>query len=85
MFELYLTGAYAVPELLDILNNEWGYRTVKRLKSGGTPLRLASLHNILKTHSRYRTEWKGINSQNYRGGTVSMARFSEKIVKKISP
>ena len=48
MFELYLTGAYAVPELLDILNNEWGYRTVKRLKSGGTPLRLASLHNILE-------------------------------------
>ena len=48
MFELYITGKYTVPELLDILNNKWGYRTVRRLKSGGTPLRLASLHNILE-------------------------------------
>ena len=27
---LILTGDYSVPQVLDIMNNEWGFRTVKK-------------------------------------------------------
>ena len=37
-WERMLTGAYSVPQVLDTLNNEWGYRTFQRRKRGGIPL-----------------------------------------------
>ncbi len=48
MFQLYLTGNYTVPELADIMNNDWGYRTPKRLKIGGNPLGVSTLHRMLE-------------------------------------
>ena len=48
MFELYLTGNYSVPEITDIANNEWGYRTVKRLKIGGNPLMPSTVNRMLE-------------------------------------
>lgn len=30
--DLMLTGEYSVQQILEIMNNEWGYRTVKRKK-----------------------------------------------------
>ena len=35
---LMFTGAYSVPQVLNVLNNEWGYRTFQRRRRGGIPL-----------------------------------------------
>lgn len=32
--DLLLTGAYSVPQVLNILNNDWGYRTRRTRKTG---------------------------------------------------
>ena len=37
-WDLMLTGAYSVPQVIDILNNQWGYRTMLHHKVGGKPV-----------------------------------------------
>lgn len=37
-FDLFLTGSYSANEVLEILNNKWGYKTRKKKKEGGKPL-----------------------------------------------
>jgi site-specific DNA recombinase len=44
MWDLLLTGTYSVPEIVDIANNKWGFRTVIRRKLGGKPLSLAQIY-----------------------------------------
>ena len=51
-FDLMLTGDYSVQQILDITNNEWGYTTFKRKKTGGKPLSRTALYNIF-TNMRY--------------------------------
>lgn len=46
--DLLLTGEYSVPQVLEILNNEWGYRTIKRRKSGGDRLSRAGFYSWLR-------------------------------------
>ena len=46
--DLYLTGEYSVQQILDKLNNEWGYRTVQRKKKGGTPIGRSSLYYMFR-------------------------------------
>ncbi|OGF25116.1 hypothetical protein A2303_02060 [Candidatus Falkowbacteria bacterium RIFOXYB2_FULL_47_14] len=43
----FLTGAYTAMEVLNILNNEWGYKTVKRRKLGGNELSKSTWYKIL--------------------------------------
>lgn len=38
LWELALSGAYTIPQLLDIATDQWGLRTKKRKKIGGKPL-----------------------------------------------
>ena len=47
-FDLYLTGEYSVQAILRILNDEWGYTTLKRKRTGGGPLSRTSLYNIFR-------------------------------------
>ena len=47
-FSLFLTGEYSVPAILTIMNDEWGYRVVKRRKTGGGGLSRTSLYNIFR-------------------------------------
>ena len=47
MFTLYLTGNYTVSELLNIMNNDWGYRTTKHKRLGGKPITLKILYDML--------------------------------------
>lgn len=47
-FDLFLTGEYSVPAILTIMNQEWGYRTVKRRKTGGSGLSRTGLYNIFR-------------------------------------
>lgn len=45
-WELFLTGTYSVSQILDKLNNEWGYRTPKRKRIGGKPMAKSQLYGI---------------------------------------
>lgn len=45
-WDLLLTEQYSVPAILDIMNNQWGYRTRKTRKRGGEPLSRTALYNI---------------------------------------
>ncbi len=45
-WELLLTGNYSVPQILKIMNEEWGYRTAKHRKVGGRELSRSSLYKI---------------------------------------
>src|SRR5581483_8534495 len=46
--DLYLTGEYSVQQILELMNNHWGYRTVKRKRFGGNPLSRTALYYMLR-------------------------------------
>ena len=46
MWELLLSGRYGPSEILHIANEEWGYKTIKRAKSGGGPISRSSLYHL---------------------------------------
>jgi site-specific DNA recombinase len=46
MWELLLTGSYSVPQICNIANDEWGFRTIKRKRIGGVKLSVSSLHKV---------------------------------------
>ncbi len=48
-FDLLLTGAYNAMEVLNILNNEWGYKTVKRKRFGDTKLGVSTWYKMLNS------------------------------------
>lgn len=47
-FDLFLTGQYTVPEINRIMNNEWGYTTVRRKNIGGIPINRSSMYDIFR-------------------------------------
>jgi site-specific DNA recombinase len=46
LFDLALTGSYSVKELYAMARNEWGYRTPKRKRSGGTPISVSTFYHM---------------------------------------
>ncbi len=46
MWDLMLTSNYTPPKILDIANNEWGYRTRKFKRIGGNPLSRSGIYKI---------------------------------------
>ena len=46
MWDLMLTGNYSPSKILEIANKEWGYRTRKTRRQGGTELSLGGLYKI---------------------------------------
>jgi len=45
--KLVLKGTCSPPQILNRLNNEWGYRTTKRKRIGGTPMAHSTFYRIL--------------------------------------
>lgn len=45
-WDLMLTGNYTVPQILDKMNNEWGFKTLKRKHLGGVLLVMSALYKI---------------------------------------
>ena len=45
-WDLMLTGNYTVTQIWKRLNDEWGFRTLKRRRSGGNPIALSGLYHI---------------------------------------
>lgn len=46
MWDLMLTGNYSAPQILEIANNEWGYRTRKTKRTGGKALSRTSIYKL---------------------------------------
>ena len=46
MWDLMLTGNYTPPKILEIANNEWGFRTKKYKRVGGNPLSRSGIYAI---------------------------------------
>lgn len=61
--KLYLTGNYTVPELLTMLNKDWGFRTRKTKKLGNKPLSKSTLYSILRDPYYYgKQRWGSIEA-----------------------
>jgi site-specific DNA recombinase len=65
MFDLMLSGAYGPKQIAIIAREEWGFLTPKKKRSGGKPLALSSIYQILSNQF-----YAGIilwNNQTYPG------------------
>lgn len=49
MFELFLTGAYTPNAILRMATDEWGFLTLRRKRSGGKPLSLSMMYQMLRS------------------------------------
>lgn len=47
-FDLFLTGEYSAQGIHTIMSEEWGYRTLKRNKTGGGAISKASIYKIFR-------------------------------------
>jgi site-specific DNA recombinase len=45
-WDLMLTGSYVPQQILNILNNEWGFRTRKSKKKGGKPMSRSTIYRM---------------------------------------
>ena len=45
-FDAMLTGVYTAPQVLDIMNNEWGFKTRRFKSRGGGPMSRSALYRI---------------------------------------
>ncbi|MCP4551303.1 MAG: recombinase family protein [Bacteroidetes bacterium] len=46
MWDLLLTGNYSVPQILDMANNQWGFKTRKTKKQGAVPLSRSTIYKM---------------------------------------
>jgi site-specific DNA recombinase len=46
MWEMMLTGCYTAPEILKVVNDEWGFRTPRRKRSGGIAISVSGIYKI---------------------------------------
>lgn len=78
MWDLMLTGNYTVMQILDIANNQWGYRTIKRRNSGGRPLARSSLYKMFTSTFYYaEMEYPKGSGQYYKGSHEPMVSKEE--------
>lgn len=52
-WDLLLTGNYSAPQILKIMNEDWGYRTAKHRKLGGKELSRSSIYKIFNNPFYY--------------------------------
>ncbi len=58
--DLFMTRSYSVSQILDILNNEWGFRTIKTKKTGNSPLAKSTFYKFLRDPYYFGMhEWAG--------------------------
>ena len=75
MWDLILTGNYTPPKILDIANEEWGFRTRKSKRMGGNPLSRSGIYKIFTS-----LFYAGIienNKVQYEGQHDKMITFEE--------
>lgn len=75
MWDLMLTGNYTPPKILDIANDEWGYRTRKFKRVGGNELSRSGIYKIF-TNLFYAGIIE-VNGVQYEGHHDKMITFEE--------
>jgi len=67
MFDSMLTCCYSVEQILDMANNEWGFRTRKMKKLGGKPLTRSGLYKIFTNpfYAGYLPHKQGLYTGNH--------------------
>jgi site-specific DNA recombinase len=77
-WELMLTGSYSVAQVLEVLNNEWGYTTRPLRKTGGGPLVRSALYRIFG-NVFYTGRWleKGVLYEGKHTPMVSVYEFNQ--------
>ncbi|MDP3947714.1 MAG: recombinase family protein, partial [bacterium] len=74
-WDLMLTGSYTISQILDKLNNEWGFRTPKKKRMGNKPLAISGLYKLFSN-----LFYTGIivhKGQNYPGKHEPMVALEE--------
>ncbi len=76
LFDLALTGAYSVKDLYVMARYEWGYRTPKSKRSGGTNIAMSTLYHMLANpfYTGY-FSWNGILYQGKHEPMISMTEW----------
>lgn len=76
MWEMLLSGNYTVPQIHHIVNNDWGFRTPKTKRSGGSPIGLSSLYRIF-TNQFYTGvfEWSGMLYEGNHKPMINTAEY----------
>ena len=75
MWDLLLTGQYNVPQILDIVNNKWDYKTPKHRKMGGKSISRSALYDLFRNPFYY--GWFEVNGQLYHGNHEPMITKKE--------
>ncbi|MHB0978140.1 MAG: recombinase family protein [Minisyncoccota bacterium] len=78
IFQLMLTGAYPPRRLLEKATNEWGLRSRRRPKGGGTPLHLSSIYAMLKNPFYAGVfRWEGTIHKGKHQAMIGLAEFEK--------
>src|SRR3989338_5330608 len=75
MWDLMLTGNYTPPKILDIANNEWGFRTRKFKRMGGCPLSKSGIYAIFT--NLFYAKIIVVNGVQYEGSHEQMITLEE--------
>lgn len=75
-WDMMLSGCFVLTDVLDSMNNEWGFRTRKTKRTGGKPLTKGGLHRIL-TNPFYAgfIEYSGTYKKGEHHPMVTLAEF----------
>ncbi len=76
MWMLMLTGNYSVRQILKIVNDDWGFRTIQRKLRGGKPLSLSGLYSMF--YSKFYAgiiEWNGHTYQGIHEPMVTIQQY----------
>jgi hypothetical protein len=78
MWDLMLTGLYTPPKILEIANQQWGFRTRPTRKMGGKPLCRSAIYQFLTKPFYYgRFEYPAGSGQWYQGKHEPMITEAE--------
>ena len=74
-WELMLTGRYSLETLLQLMTDQWGYRSRTARQSGGRPLTKSGLHHLF--HNIFYTGWFYYGGELRQGNHQPMVTFEE--------
>lgn len=77
MWDLMLTGVYTPPQILEIANKQWGYRTRKTTRTGGIQLSRSGIYKIFTNPFYAGTFYFGPEKKEYRGIHKKMITLEE--------
>ena len=78
MFDLMLTGKYSVPQILDIVNKDWKFKTIRENRRGGKGLARTTLYKMF-TNIFYTGlfEYKGVLYEGKHPSMISLDEYDK--------